>query len=196
MTRITKDGGQREANPETGMVRDTEDGKFRFNEHDATIIELITDELGYDLHIDRSPQLETGYDDYAARVNCAWYKLIHPLLLNRLDALLQRGAKKYGRDNWQRGTYLTRSFNSLIRHALQWYLGDTSEDHLAGVVFNAMALMVTEDNIHRGELDKKFADCGALWWDNLRYHNPQGLVTYKTEEQRIRYAKSLKIDIE
>lgn len=163
MTRITKDSGERELNAGTGMVRDTEIGKPCFSHMPNTIIECIEHFGEGSFHpiankefVNTSPDINVAIDVVPK------YDLVHPLMLNRLQSLMIRGAEKYGRHNWQKGTDLSRSFNSLIRHAIQWWLGDTSEDHLSAVIFNAMALLVTEDNINNGKLPIEFADCGDL----------------------------------
>ena len=67
---------------------------------------------------------------------------ISPELIFRLGALLTKGGQKYGDfRNWEKGMPWTRCFGAIIRHAFQWLARDTSEDHLAAIVWNAMALM-------------------------------------------------------
>lgn len=176
--RITKDTGEREVNELSGFRRDTQNDKFKFSEHGIMLIEKF---LEYH-DIDNSAGLNTDYDMEVDADN-AYY--IHPLLLNRLQSLMVRGAKKYGAGNWLRGDYMSRPFDSLVRHMLQFYLGDTSEDHLAAMVFNIMCLMVYEHNLQYNKeftdeegnkLDtfKEFADIGALWLDDIRYGMPYG----------------------
>ena len=104
---ITKDSGSRQEF-ESGMVRDTQEGKPR-----------------YDL-------IPTGP-------------------LRRLADLYARGAEKYDDDNWKKGQPYSRAYASLFRHLMQWRNGDTDEDHLAAVAWNAFTLMYYEDN--KPELD-------------------------------------------
>jgi hypothetical protein len=55
---------------------------------------------------------------------------------------LTKGAKKYGRQNWQRANSqeeLDRFIQSATRHFRQWLRGDVDEDHMAAVVFNLNA---------------------------------------------------------
>lgn len=104
---ITKDSGSRQEF-ESGMVRDTQEGKPR-----------------YDL-------IPTGP-------------------LKRLADLYARGAEKYDDDNWKKGQPYSRAYASLFRHLMQWRNGDTDEDHLAAVAWNAFTLMYYEDN--KPELD-------------------------------------------
>lgn len=104
---ITKDSGSRQEF-ESGMVRDTQEGKPR-----------------YDL-------IPTGP-------------------LKRLADLYARGAEKYDDDNWKKGQPYSRAYASLFRHLMQWRNGDTDEDHLAAVAWNAFTIMYYEDN--KPELD-------------------------------------------
>lgn len=112
-TYITRDSGNREEF-QTGMVRDTEDGKGRFD-------------------------------------------LIPYYPLKRLAQLYERGAKKYGDNNWRKGGPLSRTLSSLRRHAMM-INEDFVEDHLAAVVFNAFALMETEEGIRTGRLPEELDD--------------------------------------
>lgn len=176
--RITKDTGKREVNEASGFRRDVQDDKFKFSEHGIVLIEEFLKYQG----VDNREYLNTDYDPLVDEGDVS---LIHPLLLNRLQSLLYRGAEKYGEGNWERGDYMSRTFDSLVRHMLQFYLGDTSEDHLAAIVFNTMCLMVYEHNIQH-ELPffdedgnaigyfKEFADIGALWLDDEKYDMPHG----------------------
>ena len=61
-----------------------------------------------------------------------------PLFL-RWAALLDRGARKYDKRNWMKATgeeELARFKESAMRHFIQWFYGDTDEDHAAAVLFN------------------------------------------------------------
>jgi len=107
---ITKDSGERQSF-ESGMVRDTQEGKPR-------------------------------------------YDLIPVGPLRRVADLYARGAIKYDDNNWMKGQPYSRAYASLFRHVIGWREGDRTEDHLAGVIFNAMALMYYEDN--KPELDDLF----------------------------------------
>lgn len=99
----TKDSGKRQSFP-SGMVRDVQDGKPRFD-------------------------------------------LIPVEGLHRLADLYARGAEKYGEDNWKKGQPYSRAYASLFRHLIQWREGDRSEDHIAAVAWNAMALMYYEEQM-------------------------------------------------
>lgn len=92
----------------------------------------------------------------------ARYDLISPIMLTRLAELMARGAKKYGDRNWEKGIPLSRYYASLFRHMIQWAEGDTTEDHLAAVCFNAMGIMHTEQLVLWGDLPLELGDAGSL----------------------------------
>lgn len=82
------------------------------------------------------------------------YDLIPVEGLERLADLYARGAEKYGDNNWAKGQPYSRVYASLFRHMIQWRQGDRSEDHLAAVAWNAMALMFYDEQMP--ELDDLF----------------------------------------
>lgn len=63
-------------------------------------------------------------------------------MLYRLAMLMERGMAKYGYRNWELAKteeeYI-RFKSSAIRHMMQWFSGETDEDHAAAVFFNIMA---------------------------------------------------------
>ena len=86
------------------------------------------------------------------------YDLIPTHALRRVADLYARGAEKYDDNNWHKGINFSRCLASLERHLHQWKQGDTEEDHLAAVVWNALAIMHYQevgrkdlDDLHRGQ---------------------------------------------
>jgi hypothetical protein len=73
------------------------------------------------------------------------YDLIPPEPLKRLAELYSRGAEKYSPHNWAKGMPTSRCLASLMRHLEQYRAGDKTEDHLSGVIWNAMAIMHFEN---------------------------------------------------
>lgn len=69
------------------------------------------------------------------------YSLIPPEPLKRLADLYVRGADKYGEYNWTKGQPTSRILDSLMRHVEAYRSGETSEDHLAAIAWNAFAIM-------------------------------------------------------
>ena len=78
--------------------------------------------------------------------------LISPFFLKRLGLLLARWASKYNERNRELGCDFQRLTASMMRHATQRMEWDTTEDHLAAVCFNAMAIIHFQET-GRTELD-------------------------------------------
>ena len=60
-------------------------------------------------------------------------------MFTRYAAHLTKGAQKYAARNWMQAkgdAELARFRQSALRHFVQWYYGDTDEDHAAAVFFN------------------------------------------------------------
>lgn len=77
-------------------------------------------------------------------VNKPRYDLIPPHALWRVAMLYTRGAAKYGENNWQKGIPSQQMLASAMRHMEAYRRGDNSEDHLAAVVWNVLAMMQYE----------------------------------------------------
>lgn len=143
----TKDSGQREQF-QSGMQRDTQDGKIR--------VDLAFDGPIFRVLFRDGPKSDAGL------AMCDWYdetllgrassdeafNVIRYIaayeggmgeLMTRYAALMTRGALKYTARNWMQAqgqAELDRFISSACRHFLQWHRGDRDEDHAAAVVFN------------------------------------------------------------
>lgn len=84
--------------------------------------------------------------------------LIPPAAIRRLAKRFEDGAAKYGRDNWQKGIPLSRYNDAIIRHTLAAAEGQTDEDHLGAVLWNAAAWIWTLDEIAAGRLPIELSD--------------------------------------
>lgn len=164
-----RDSGMRHHNQATGFVRDTEDSKVKFSNHAKAIYAQLEALDNAEYHKDDTELLDTSFRHEQSRGWVAHFPLIHPLLLNRLHQVLVLGAEKYSVNNWLKGDYLSRTFNSAHRHLADWYHGDTTEDHLGALAFNVMALMVHENMIQNGKLPAEFGDIGALAKDQKHF---------------------------
>lgn len=82
------------------------------------------------------------------------YDLIPLTGLTRLADLYARGAEKYDDDNWKKGIPYSRCYASMFRHMIQFLSGDETEDHMAAVAWNAMAIMHYECT-EREDLDDR-----------------------------------------
>lgn len=143
----TKDSGKREQFA-SGMQRDTQDGKLRVDlAFDGPILRILFRE---------GPKGDAGL------AMCDWYETAsssHPApdeaakvlrliaayeggmgaLMTRYAGVMTRGAIKYTARNWMQAdgeAEAARFISSASRHFMQWYRGDTDEDHAAAVVFN------------------------------------------------------------
>ena len=85
------------------------------------------------------------------------YDLIPRDMLRRWAALYERGAAKYGDNNWQKGIPLKSFIDSAFRHLTQLADGDRSEDHAAAVFFNVAGLEWTLKEVTATRLPGKLA---------------------------------------
>lgn len=69
----------------------------------------------------------------------------------RVAELYGEGAKKYDERNWELGYPWSLAIAALHRHLAQFCMGDDDEDHLAAVVFYALALMRFEESYPEGD---------------------------------------------
>lgn len=76
------------------------------------------------------------------------YTLLPISALNRVTQHYVNGLKRYGRNNWHKLSTpedIERYKQSMFRHLIQYLEGQDNEDHLAAVVWNAMALLYFEE---------------------------------------------------
>ena len=86
------------------------------------------------------------------------YDLISPIALERMALLMERGAKKYGERNREKGQPLSRFLDSAVRHLMEHLAGHRDEDHVIQAAWNCFALVHTEVMILRGRLPLSLAD--------------------------------------
>ncbi len=84
--------------------------------------------------------------------------LISPFAEERVGAWLMMGAEKYEERNWEEGMPFSRCMASLRRHTMAYQQGKREEDHLAAIIFNAMAIIHYEEMIERGVLPEELDD--------------------------------------
>ena len=78
--------------------------------------------------------------------------------LLRASKRFEDGAAKYDAHNWRKGIPLSRYIDSLNRHTWLFMQGDTSEDHLGAISWNALCLSETFDLISEGKLPESLND--------------------------------------
>ena len=86
------------------------------------------------------------------------YDLLPGIVMDRLAKHLEKGAEKYGDNNWRKGMFVRRYLCSLLRHAFQIADGDETEDHLSAIVFNAGGIMDVREKIKNGGLPDELED--------------------------------------
>ncbi len=72
------------------------------------------------------------------------FDLIPAMVLFRDAILYEKGAEKYGDDNWQKGQPSKRYAESIFRHYVCYMIGDRKEDHLAALRWNAGGIEFNE----------------------------------------------------
>lgn len=71
-------------------------------------------------------------------------------MFDRWAVHLTKGAKKYAKRNWmlaQGEEEYNRFRESALRHFLQWFRGETDEDHAAAVMFNINGAEFVKDRL-------------------------------------------------
>ena len=84
--------------------------------------------------------------------------LIPPEAIRRCARRFEDGAAKYGLHNWMKGIPLSRYQDAITRHTLAAAEGQTDEDHLGAVLWNAAAWVWTQDEIEAGRLPASLDD--------------------------------------
>ena len=67
------------------------------------------------------------------------------LIRNRLAYHYGDGAEKYGEENWRKGQPKDATFDSLLRHLVAYRNGETDEDHLSAIIWNAFSMMHVDE---------------------------------------------------
>lgn len=107
-------------------------------------------------------QFSSGMVRDTARGKVQWHRVAEGPMLRRWAEHLTKGAEKYpdlpdGRANWtlaEGSEELTRFRESAFRHFMQWFLGETDEDHAAAVFFNINGAEYARERLAEGvELD-------------------------------------------
>lgn len=142
---VTKDTGVREKF-ESGMVRDTQEGKPRFDlVFDGPMAELVLYEAAT---THKRAVVNTFFDWYRNGSQALARDVLSVIavaegglrvFLPRVGDLLARGAVKYSERNWMKAAgdaEYNRFRSSAARHFAQYIIGDTDEDHAAAVWFN------------------------------------------------------------
>ena len=101
---------------------------------------------------DNNTQFSTGAqrDDRKGKLRMS---LMPHTAMNRIMKRYLDGAETYGENNWLKGQPFSVLYDSAHRHMMQFWAGDTSEDHLAAAAWNIMSMMQFESK--REDLDDR-----------------------------------------
>lgn len=101
------------------------------------------------MSLDRDSENVRAYEGGSFRDRPPGKGLFSPMPMNALLRIAKRyeyGALKYGKSEaFKDGLPVKDCFDSAMRHLIQYMNGDNSEDHLAAVCWNAMAMMYMEE---------------------------------------------------
>lgn len=84
-------------------------------------------------------------------------------MLTRLAALYGRGSVKYDARNWEKANSVAemeRMKSSAFRHFMQWFCGESDEDHAAGAMFNIIAFETTAYKVAQQSADAEVTALG------------------------------------
>ena len=86
------------------------------------------------------------------------YDRISPILLRRVSIHYQLGGINYGDRNWEKGMPAMVTWDSAVRHLVNWLDRETTEDHLAAFAWNVMCTMHTIEMVNRDLLPSNMYD--------------------------------------
>ena len=90
-------------------------------------------------------QFDTGAQRDAAddklRMSLVPHKALNDVMMRYLQ-----GANTYGENNWKKGMKHSILYDSAMRHLMQDFSGDESEDHLGAALWNIMGMIWNRDN--------------------------------------------------
>lgn len=70
----------------------------------------------------------------------------------------ERGSRKYGDRNWEKGQPMSQYLKSALRHLFKYVFGYRDEDHLTAAIWNLVAMKDHEMRIKAGKLPAEIDD--------------------------------------
>lgn len=145
---------------ETGAVRDSREGKGRF---DLMPLDVAADVMDCKNEEKQVTELLRAIDIF--KITSVSYCLVNALtsaadlmyggsreaMLLDVGKLFESGAEKYGERNWEKGIPISSYIDSGVRHLLKYLNGETDEAHDRAFVWNLMCAIWTKT--HKPEMD-------------------------------------------
>ena len=96
------------------------------------------------------PDTPTVVNDHGGKQSQVLYRfdLVDPFAMFKMCRVLQKGAEKYGEENW-RQIPVRDHLNHLLIHVYAYLAGDTQDDHLTHALCRAMFAVAVD----RGKRD-------------------------------------------
>lgn len=86
------------------------------------------------------------------------FDLLPPRAIKAVAIHYEKGCKKYGDRNWEKGIPISRYIDSGLRHAFQVLLGETDENHLIAAIWNLLCMYETILRMQLGILPEELYD--------------------------------------
>lgn len=97
------------------------------------------------------PEAPTVTNDRGGKQSQTLYRfdLVDPIAMFEMCRVLQKGAEKYGEDNWK-NISIRDHLNHLLIHVYAYLAGDTQDDHLSHALCRAMMAVAVDRADKRG----------------------------------------------
>lgn len=102
--------------------------------------------------IGKPRQFDTGAQRDSSEGKLRMSLVPHKALNDVMMRYIQ-GADAYGENNWKKGMKHSVLYDSTMRHLMQDFTGDDSEDHLGAALWNIMGMIWNRD--HKPEMDDR-----------------------------------------
>lgn len=91
------------------------------------------------------PDAPTVVNEHGGKQSQVLYRfdLVDPIAMFEMCRVLQKGAEKYGEDNWK-NISIRDHLNHLLIHVYAYLAGDTQDDHLSHALCRAMMAVAVD----------------------------------------------------
>ncbi|MFQ6077463.1 MAG: dATP/dGTP diphosphohydrolase domain-containing protein [Candidatus Bathyarchaeia archaeon] len=86
------------------------------------------------------------------------FDLLPPRAIRALAIHFEKGCRKYGDRNWEKGIPISRYLDSALRHIFQFLQGEEDENHLIAAIWNLVCCYETILRIQEGGLPAELYD--------------------------------------